>query len=180
MTVHSFDQNLSTSKNDAESDFWLRLYRERWPSLVAIRSEAVLSLQKLQVDRWLYFDVGSPIWVEEKVRDKDYGDILLERWSDRDRRIPGWVQKRSLADYFAYVIKPTERAYIINYPELQALWWRLGRAWINKAEKKVAPFKICLAENFGYTTESVAVPVKILREAIEDFTEVNFAAEGPR
>jgi hypothetical protein len=36
------------------------------------------------------------------VRAADWPDILLEQWSDEERRKPGWVQKPLACDFVAY------------------------------------------------------------------------------
>ena len=53
------------------------------------------------------------LYRDEKVRAEDWPDILLEQWSDEDRRAPGWVQKPLACDYIAYSFAPSGVCYLL-------------------------------------------------------------------
>lgn len=59
------------------------------------------------------------------MRAEDWGDILLEQWSDEPRRVPGWVQKPLACDVIAYAYAPSSVSYLLPvmpYSELGAAW----------------------------------------------------------
>lgn len=67
--------------------------------------------------------------VDEKIRLRNFPDVLLEEWSDRDRQIPGWILKPLLCDFILYVNVPGGRAYLLPTLQLQAAWARSGEEW---------------------------------------------------
>ena len=95
------------------------------------------------------------------IRSRDWPDILLEQWSDEERRIPGWVQKPLACDFIAYAYAPSGVCYLLPVPALQRAWRMHGRAWIER-------YGVRRALNFGYITASVPVPRGELMRAIAD------------
>jgi hypothetical protein len=94
MTLHDFQTSRRISERYADSPFWLDVYRAAFPSLqsaVSVRDDGWA--QRGGIDRVLTLACGRTVTVDEKVRDSDYGDILLEFWSNKERKIPGWVAK---------------------------------------------------------------------------------------
>jgi len=55
---------------------------------------------------------------------------------------------------------PTQRVYL--YP-----WELLRRAWLHYRDEWKAEYKIVLAQNNGYTTHSVAVPIAVVGNAVK-------------
>ena len=102
---------------------------------------------------------GRTITVDEKVREKDWSDILLERWSDVDRKTPGWVQKQLACDYIAYAFIPSRTCYLFDTLTLQRAWRINGLDWISR-------YREVRAQNHGYTTVCVPVPRDVLFEAM--------------
>ncbi len=59
---------------------------------------------------------GHDFYIDEKVRDKDYGDCLLEEYSKYDQGIKGWLENNNITDYLAYIIPEARKFYILPYP----------------------------------------------------------------
>jgi hypothetical protein len=136
------------------------LYRRAFPnyeSSYIIRDDGYA--QRGGVDRKINLRSSRSVFIEEKFRDADYGDVLLERWSDRARRVPGWIQKNLLADYVAYVVIPRRTMLLLPYLDLRRAWVRNGKQWIDRYPPKCA-------NNPGYKTEYVCIPEAVLLRAI--------------
>lgn len=169
MTVHDFNRSLAASHAQADAPWWEAVYREAFPTLkttVNVRDDGWA--QRGGIDRLVVLGDGTVLKVDEKVRSRDWPDIALERWSDRDRRIAGWMQKRLTCDFVAYAFVPSGTCYLLPFQTLMRAWQTDGRAWIHKAEQGRDGFRCVLAQNNGYTTESVAVPIPVLLDAIRD------------
>lgn len=164
--VHDFREDLQFSHDASDYSFWLDCYRLAFPSLVGCHDHRADSdQQRLGIDRTLVLDNGKVIYIDEKIRREHYtnqspqGDILLEEWSDVDRRIPGWVTKRLWSDYIAYAILPIQTCYLLPVLQLQEAWRRFEQRWKGSYRK-------CAAQNKGYTTVGWAVPIPVLYGAI--------------
>jgi len=158
--VHNFDQCLKRSQSHAAADWWEVIYRKAFNGIAAmvdVRKDGWA--QRGGIDRVVTLCSGRTITIDEKVREKDYGDILLERWSDRQRRKPGWVQKPLACEFIAYAVAPTRICYLLPTLTLQRAWREYGPDWINRYDP-------IIARNFGYETESIAVPVDVLFAAL--------------
>jgi hypothetical protein len=100
--------SLALSQSYADAPWWLDLYRIAFPTLVSavcVRDDGWA--QRGGIDRVLTLACGRTYAVDEKVRTNDWPDILLEQWSDEDRRKPGWVQKPLVCDFIAYAFAPS-------------------------------------------------------------------------
>ena len=177
MTVHNFKKSLAKSQAQEDAPFWVPVYKKAFPgavSFVSVRSDGWA--QRGGIDRVITLKSGQTLNVDEKVRYKSYGDIILERWSSRERQTPGWVQKDLACDFIAYAFVPDEKCYLLPFLSLRAAWIQNGRQWVDWAEKNEGGYKVVLASNEGYTTESIAVPIPDLMSAIQQAQIVDWAA----
>ncbi|TZG26555.1 hypothetical protein FYJ91_12910 [Sphingomonas montanisoli] len=117
--------------------------------------------QRGGVDRVLTLACGRTYTVDEKVRAEDWDDILLEQWSDEERRVPGWVQKSLACDFIAYAYAPSRVCYLLPVVPLQRAWRMHGREWIGLYGQR-------RAVNPGYVSVSVPVPRSALISAIAE------------
>lgn len=162
MTVHNFRESLERSHAHSDATWWLEIYRQAFPGLasaVNVRQDGWA--QRGGIDRILTLSTGRVIYVDEKVREKDYGDILLERWSDEAAKSPGWVQKPLACEFIAYAIAPSSTCYLLPVLTLQRAWRLHGLDWINAYPEK-------RANNGRYVTISHAIPVSVLMGALAD------------
>lgn len=171
MTVHDFNESLRRSHSASDLPIWLEIYRQAFPTLqAAIDHRQDGEHQRAGIDRSVILANSKQILIDEKVRWKAYDDIALEYWSDRDRRIPGWVCKPLRADYICYAIAPIGRAYLLPVPQLQQAWAKHGDVW-----REIYPD--CNARNRNYVTVSCPVPVAVLFKAIGECLRVTFTPQ---
>lgn len=170
LMVHNFAQSLALSHEHADAPWWGIVYRRAFANqglvMQCVRNDGWA--QRGGIDRIVTLTNGRVIRIDEKVRAQDWPDILLERWSDREREKPGWIQKPLACDYIAYAFIPSETCYLLPTLQLQQAW-RLNRV------KWVRAYKPILAANEGYTTESIPVPIEELMTAITNAMRVCWA-----
>lgn len=161
-TIHDFRESLAKSHRAADAPWWETIYRRAFPSMramVCVRKDGWA--QRGGIDRVLTLESGRTVTVDEKVREQDWPDILLERWSDEAQESPGWIQKPLACDFIAYAFVPSQRCYLLPTLTLQNAWRRCGRDWIDR-------YREVRAENGRYVTVSVAVPTEVLMKAMAD------------
>lgn len=157
--VHCFDDSHDVASQYG-ADWWIPIYRQAFPTLMsAVAIEQDGWAQRAGIDRLLTLACGRTFKVDEKIRTQDWPDVLLERWSDEQRRIPGWVQKPLAADFIAYAHAPAATCVLLPVPALQRAWRQHGRQWIGLYGQR-------RAQNRGYTSVSVPVPRGVLMQAI--------------
>lgn len=162
MSVHDFDEQLAYSHSQADAPYWEEVYRKAFPNfagMVCVRNDGWA--QRGGIDRVVTLKSGKTITVDEKVRRKDWPDVLLERWSDEARQTPGWVQKNLACDFIAYAWEPSQRCLLLPFLTLRRAWLLNGKDWIAKYPEK-------RANNGSYVTVSVAVPTEVLLAALQD------------
>ena len=169
--VHNFEESLAKSHAQADAPWWMDVYRKAFPGLKAavnVRDDGWA--QRGGIDRVLTLASGKTETVDEKVRDKVYNDILLEYWSDVERKIRGWIQKELACDFIAYAFIPNQTCYLMPFPTLRRAWHQHGRTWI-------ATHPRIEAQNPGYITVSVAVPIPILLASLKDAMVIKWGEE---
>lgn len=166
--IHDFAESLAASHAASDLPIWEQIYRRAFPTFCAMvdhRDDG--EHQRAGIDRSVILANSKQLLIDEKVRNKDYGDILLEYVSNDRFNSPGWVCKPLRADYIAYAIVPAGRCYLLPVIQLQIAWDKNGELW--KREFRHVP-----AVNNGYTTHSVAVPPERLFPAIGGALRVSF------
>ena len=99
MTVHDFDDSLAASAVDRDKEWWAQVYRQAFPDLVSMVSvDQDGWAQRGGIDRVLLLRSGKTLAIEEKVRSHDWNDFCLEYWSDKERRVRGWIAKELACD----------------------------------------------------------------------------------
>jgi hypothetical protein len=160
MTVHDFQERLECSHAYADAPWWLSVYRTAFPGLaaaVSVRDDGWA--QRAGIDRLLTLNTGRTITVDEKVRERDWNDILLERWSNEEWRTPGWIQKPLACEFIAYAFVPSAKCYLFPTLTLQRAWRLHGREWVETCRE-------VRAQNKSYWSVSVAVPIEQLLAAM--------------
>lgn len=169
MKIHDFKQSLASSHKASDLPIWHEIYKQAFPSMAAtVDHREDGEHQRAGIDRSVILSNSKQILIDEKIRWKAYSDIALEYWSDRDRKIPGWVCKPLRADYICYAIAPTGKAYLLPVPQLQQAWSENKNCWLQQ-------FRKCEAQNRNYVTVSLAVPVDVLFKAIGACLRVSFS-----
>jgi hypothetical protein len=175
--LHDFQQSLELSHEYEDAPWWVQVYSKAFPgfnSMMSVRKDGWA--QRGGIDRVVQLSSGKSVTIDEKVRSKDWDDIALERWSDREKRTPGWVQKDLACDFIAYAFVPTQRCFLLPFLTLRKAWQLEGRRWCEMAAEEVGGFKVIEAKNKLYVTESIAVPTDILMASIRQAMVVSWAA----
>ena len=170
MKIHDFKNSLEQSQSYADAPWWFEVYRQAFPDLraaVNVREDGWA--QRGGIDRVLTLASGKTLNVDEKVREEDWPDILLEYWSDEGNKKPGWVAKDLACDFIAYAFVPSQTCHLLPFQTLRRAW-RLNR------KKWVAAYKRIEAKNRGYVTVSVPVPKTVLFAALTDAMTVSWAS----
>lgn len=158
--THDFRERLQFSEDASDAPFWDAVYRKAFPSMVWHNAcPGNTEGQHRGVDRMIYLRNDRILRIDEKKREKDYPDILLEFLSVDTKGTPGWIEKDLAIDYLAYAFMPSRRVYLFD-------WLMLRRAWIGYGERWKAKYRIVKAQNNGYCTHSVAVPISELHKAV--------------
>ena len=172
MRVHNFADDLAWSRAQAEDPMWERFYRSGFPEFESMEFVDDLTLQKRGVDRIVTLRGGKTVLVDEKPRKDVWPDVLLEIWSNHEKRIRGWLVKDQYCDYLAYAWLPTHQGLVLPFQLLRMAWRANGREWARTCKRVVAP-------NPGYTTVSYAIPVEVLLDAVQKAMVVNYEPPKP-
>jgi len=168
VTTHNFKDSLALSHKAEDLKVWAEVYKKAFPEaikMVTYRQDGFW--QREGIDRGIVLSTTKQLFIDEKIRFKDYGDILLEYVSSDKTGAKGWVCKPLRADYIAYLIAPSGVCHLLPVIQMQNAWLKHGTEWLNKYRKIVA-------KNDGYNTLSLGVPIKVLWLAIGKEFRVNF------
>lgn len=156
--MNLFKQCYELAENGKCEPFWNDVYQKAFPNMTNhMRGKQHASASQYNgVDRIIYLENGKTLTIDEKVRSKDYDDILLEFISNDQKNTPGWIEKDLSIDYLAYAFLPSKTAYLFD-------WRMLALAWAQNKEAWKDNYKIAKAENLHYTTHSVCVPIREIR-----------------
>jgi len=170
--VHDFSRSLAASHGACDLPIWAQIYKRAFPGFLAMvdhREDG--EHQRAGIDRSVILSNSKQILIDEKIRFKDYGDILLEYVSVDKTGAPGWVCKPQRADYIAYAVAPTGICYLLPVIQLQLAWQRNKSEWLATYRTRSAP-------NKTYNTLNCPVPVPVLFPAIGAALRVQFDAVG--
>jgi len=159
--VHDFRERLAWSEEAGDEPFWDRIYRKAFPNLVNhMQTSGDTVSQRMGIDRLIMLANGHTLRIDEKKREQDWPDILLEYLSNDQTNAPGWMNKDLAIDYLAYAFMPSQRVYLFPWPLLRRAWLEFGDQWIEQYETKIA-------RNSGYNTHSVAIPTNVLTQTVQ-------------
>ena len=159
-TIHDFAERLKYSAAASDEPCWEAIYRKAFPDFVSMANcDSDTQLQRLGVDRVVCLGSGRILKIDEKKREKEYQDILLEYISVDTTGALGWMDKPLLIDYLAYAFMPTKRVYLLG-------WDLLRRAWLNYKSEWIRQYPRIEAKNATYTTISVAVPIAKILDSV--------------
>lgn len=158
--LNNFHSDLQYSIDARDDEQLDTFYREAFPLAERIEFCAELALQKRGIDKIVHFKGGNSVTVDEKKRRRDYGDILLELRSNKERGTPGWLFYAQ-CDYIVYAVLAAGKVYLLPTLLLKMAWRQHGAAWVNQYEKKYA-------DNGLYRTENIAIPTGVLLKALSE------------
>lgn len=164
--MHNFSESLKKSESEKLHPFWESVYKEMFPEFVEMSGTiGNMDMQRRGIDRVIILNNNKTVYVDEKIRFKEYNDILLEYISVSTTGAPGWMEKQIDIDWLAYAFVGSQKCYMIPFPLLKRVWKYYKQKWIEKYPK-------IEAENEGYHTISVAVPIPVIKEKISDATMI--------
>ncbi len=159
MKYNDFNIDLEYSLEERENEMFDRFYYRIFPHLKKIDLVTDKAMQLKGIDKILTFENGNQLTIDEKKRRSDYGDVLLEEYSNYEMRRIGWLGRDKYTDYIVYGIMPAYKVYIFPFLILQLAWIENYNLWLTKYGRKFAP-------NKGYRTSNIPVPSDILLNAI--------------
>lgn len=158
--IHDFRERLAYSEVASDEPFWNAVYRKAFPSMVNLMlASGDTESQRMGIDRVIILSNGQVLKIDEKKRTEIFQDILLEYISVDKTGAPGWIEKDLAIDFLAYAFMPNKRVYL--FP-----WLLLRRAWRHFKDKWIEMYPKITANNNGYKTISVAVPIEVLVKAV--------------
>lgn len=146
--------------------FWQAFYRSAFPDLLSAYPcpAGPSESQEQGIDRIVHLKSGKILKIEEKLREKDYGDIVLEFESGACQ---GWIEKDLACDYLAYgSLLPAPKGYLFPWPFLQQAWGKHQAEWKEKALLKKDGFYPVPGKNPSYISQAIAVPRRVLYDAM--------------
>lgn len=156
--IHNFTKMLKRSNSEEDELFWDKAHRSAF-DVFDIEKCIDLELQKSGVDRIVTLKNGCMLYIDEKLREKDYGDVLLEYISNDTTGAPGWIEKDQKTNVIAYGVRPTKTVMYFTFSWLRHAWEKNKKTFLEK-------YKIPPAKNIGYNTHSVAIPLCVLMKII--------------
>ena len=159
MKVHDFDERLSFGENQAA--FCLVAFPRFFGHGSAAHLKDDMASQKLGRDWRLKLGDGRIIYLDTKIRETDYPDILLEYVSSDLTGSLGWIEKNLKIDFLLYGFLRSRKVFL--FP-----WYQLREAWKLNGEQWKRTYKKITARNGGYNTLSVAVPTGTLMACVEE------------
>jgi len=160
LKIHNFQEQLRWGEEQSCEGFWDAVYRKAFPTMLNhMQCLGSSDNQRMGIDRVIQLSNGKTLYIEEKKRRGVYPDILLEYVSVDRTGAPGWIEKDLIVDYLAYAFIPNKRCYLYSYPLLR-------RAWINYKDSWLKTYRTIKAQNEGYATLSVAIPIDVLKQSV--------------
>ena len=154
--VHNFKDSYEKAENEKNDPFWLSVYEEAFPNMVsAMAARKYSDAQKAGIDRVILLSNTRSLYIDEKLRFKEYSDILLEYMSNDRHQTKGWMDKDLAIDYLAYAFVESKKCYLFDWQMLKRTWKYYRNIWIKE-------FGTVTAKNKGYNTLSVPVPTELL------------------
>lgn len=171
--IHDFYERLDHSQKLSDEPSWVEFYRRIWPDMIScVRLDADSKLQRAGIDRAIFLPNRQiPIYVDEKKRDKDWGDLLVEEWSNLERHKVGWaLDKTKVCDFVAYAVPG--RCHLLPFELLRVACETHLDEW--KCKPRAYPKD---ARNNGYTTRNCSVQWDDVWRAIRRVSMRKWGAE---
>ncbi len=182
MRTNDFATDLAYSHSQEDAPWWDEVYRKGFGNsmLSHHRHSQDGWHQRAGVDRTIVLRDSKTLRVDEKVRRRAWGDVLLETESkfygpNVRKNVPGWAVKDALCDYIAYAFAETGICYLLPFHAMQSALRTNWTEWNTKADAKTNGFTFVIAKNSNYSTRSIAVPTDILLAAVTRTMTITFS-----
>lgn len=158
--IHGLSAEMNRSMRPELLAWWDAIYHKTFANIVRIeRMPTGTAIQKSGIDVILHRENGTQIAIDEKTRDKDYGDLLLEFESTAE--LPGWIEKDAPIDWLFYGVYPQGEYWALPWPILKSVWLEQGEAWLKRYHIKQAHNK-SPQSGMQWVSRSVAVPWNVI------------------
>ncbi|APB32802.1 hypothetical protein GlitD10_0490 [Gloeomargarita lithophora Alchichica-D10] len=168
--IHDFNESLKKSQDPQYETFWQECYKQEFgDQLTAAFSTGSLpsEWQRAGIDRLVLTKSGNTYYVDEKLRDNDWGDFLIEYASVAHRSGNGWRVEKP-----GWAIDPQKRCDFILYgiPTVEKYWFLPYHALRNAVGGNLAEWKtryrVISATNQKYHSLSIPVPWDVFFSAL--------------
>lgn len=181
IVVHDFQAKLAESNTLSDEDSWIGFYERVWPGQIvcSVRIDKDSVFQRWGVDREIKLVTGQQFTVDEKKRTKDYGDMLIEEWSqfygERDTRNKvGWTRDRAKrCDFVAWAVVPSGKCWLIPFDLLR----RTTHAYLGDWKKAAGTRYPSISQNRNYQTVNCPVSWDRLWMDMRRVSEKAFSGE---
>lgn len=141
MITHRLPESLARGEKIGDEPFWNYAFRAAFTGFVGSRrnicspADRPNAGQRRGVDRWVSLSSGKTLTIQEKRREKDFGDTLLEyaHVGGSGRRWPGWMGEDHAVDYLAVGYFDTMRCNIFPWDPMRTAWSAQRREWLRLA-----------------------------------------------
>lgn len=169
MVVHNFYEDVAKADDPIYAPMWEYAYRQRFRNFSSRTPAPGKSIgQARGVDVLVYCHHDQVFRLDEKIREEDYNDLLLEYESDNVRHTPGWIEKDLAIDYLSYAILPARTVRLFPFPLLQRAWQVNRDKWFESDRCHIIE-----AQNPSYTTLSLAVPFGFVYAALSQVSIID-------
>jgi hypothetical protein len=159
---------------------FIRSKMSRFDHIIKIDAVKDKQLQFSGVDKIVVTQSGKVLRLEEKVRRKDWGDLLVEVIADNrfakydpvnnsfeyeKKRGVGWGMKEYSTDLLLYYFEESDTGYILSWKKFKAMFDAMLPTWYIYAQQKQFGFDLKVAKNKGYQSINIAIPKDIFIEA---------------
>jgi GNAT superfamily N-acetyltransferase len=139
--IHTFDTSDDWASRRGNEDWVLRAYLYWFPwnaedGLCTAEIVTDAARNRSGIDRELTFDSGMSIGVEEKYRRHNFGDLLLERWADEARQVPGWADRDLQCAFLAVFFADDHDGILLPWRPIRNAWRRHRDEWWSLGEAK--------------------------------------------
>jgi hypothetical protein len=163
--VHDFTERLEFSQTLTHEPAFIEFWRRIWPDMTAcVRLDVDSQLQRKGADRAIFrANCVTPIYVDEKVRDTEYDDLLVEEFSvfhaDNDpRNRTGWtLDSTKICQYVGYVVPKLSRCFFLPFEPMRLACLTALPAWKKRKSRSGERVYPIDSQNHGYVTRNCAV-----------------------
>lgn len=126
--------NVRSIRNRFEA-FYRRMYPDAdrivWTSTPGVHKPD-LDYAEAGIDALVFFPIGRTVTIAELYRQKDYGDMLIEVWSDAEKRFPGWaIDDSRHTMQIAYAVDELQAVYWLPFRTFQRACSKYLQQWID-------------------------------------------------
>ena len=178
---HDFRQRLEFANVNTKVLRLEAFYKSAFPNVVSVLKVTNIEEQRQGIDTIAILASDKRVCFDEKIRSKDWGDILLEEYSvwkgyprlsgrefgiheavppELERFLKlGWISAEKKTDYITYVIKPSRKVYFLPFLLLQRAWRIKHGEWLTEYGRRPA-------RNKTYWTTNVPIPTDVLFDSL--------------